>query len=254
MAPTLNLFGLTLQTYPLILLLAVGMGLWLSGSEGQRLGIEGDRVYNLGFYALLATVLGARLAYVLSHWTAYRDAPLSAFSPAPMALAWPEGALIGGLVALVYWHYHGLPVGVTLDALSPGLALTLALERLGAFLGSKGFGDPTGLPWGIYLLDDVRHPVQLYEMTALLFVLGILWRQRRQRPFVGHSFALFVALYSGSRLFLEAFRARTPLTGTGVRVVQLVALNVMLGAVWYLYRRRFAAVQDRAGDGKEGQI
>jgi phosphatidylglycerol:prolipoprotein diacylglycerol transferase len=252
MAPTLSLFGLTLQTYPLVLLLAVGMGLWLSAREGHRLGVDGDRVHSLGFYALLATVLGARLAYVLSHWAAYRDALLSIFSPTPMALAWPEGALIGGVVALVYWHNCRLPAGTTLDAIAPGLTLAMALERLGAFLGGLGFGEPTTVPWGIHLLGRVRHPVHLYEAAALLAILGVLCWPRVRRPAAGHSFALFVALYSASRLFLEAFRARTPLAPTGVRVVQVVALNVMLGAVWYLYRCRFAVAGDRAGDEKEG--
>jgi phosphatidylglycerol:prolipoprotein diacylglycerol transferase len=252
MAPTLSLFGFTLQTYPLILLLAVEIGLWLSVREARRLGTDGDRVYNLGFCALLATVLGARLAYVLGHWSAYRGALLSAFSLTPTALAWPEGALIGGIVALVYWRYSRLPGSTMLDAIAPGLTLALALERLGAFLGGHGFGEPTTLPWGIHLLGRVRHPVQLYELAALLAILGVLAWPRGRRPPSGWSFALFVALYSGSRLFLEAFCARTPLTANGVRVVQVVALSVMLGAVWCLYRCRFTATPDRAGDGTEG--
>jgi phosphatidylglycerol:prolipoprotein diacylglycerol transferase len=253
MAPTLSLFGFTLQTYPLVLLLAVEVGLWLSARQAQRLGIDGDRVHNLGFCALLATVLGARLAYVLSHWSAYRGALLSVFSLTPTALAWPEGALIGGIVALVYWRYCRLPASTMLDAIAPGLTLALALERLGAFLGSQGFGEPTTLPWGIHLLGRVRHPVQLYETAALLAILGVLWWPRERRPPAGHSFALSVTLYAGSRLFLEAFRVRTPLTVNGVRGVQVVALGSMLGAVWYLYRRRFTAAEDTAADWQEEQ-
>lgn len=60
------------------------------------------------------------------------DVLLSALSPTPMALAWPEGALIGGVVAVVYWSRRRLPVGMTLDAIAPGLTLALMLERLGA--------------------------------------------------------------------------------------------------------------------------
>ena len=254
MAPTVSLAGFTLQTYPLVLLLAVGMGLWLSAREGQRLGVDGDRIYNLGFYALLATVLSARLAYVLSYWTAYRGALLSIFSPIPTALAWPEGTLIGGVVALVYWHNRRLPAGITLDAIVPGLALALALEKLGAFFGGHGFGEPTTLPWGIYWLGRIRHPVQIYEAAALLVILGVLCWPRVRRPPAGRSFAMFVALYSGSRLFLEAFSARTPLADNGVRVVQVVALGMMLGAVWFLYRRRFAVAGGTAGDGEEEGI
>jgi prolipoprotein diacylglyceryltransferase len=54
-----------------------------------------------------------------------------------------------------------------------------------------------------------------------------------------HSFVLFVALYAGSRLLPETFRFGAPLMGGGIRTLQVVALAVILGTVWYLYRRRF---------------
>ena len=125
MLPVLSFSGVSVRTYPLALLLAAGVGLWLSAREAQRLGLDGDRVYNLGFYALLATVLGARLAYVLNHWAAYRDTPFSALSLSPAALAWPGGVLIGGIVAVVYWRYCKFPAGPVLDAIAPGATLAL---------------------------------------------------------------------------------------------------------------------------------
>ena len=244
MAPYLSIAGFTVQVYALTLILAVGAGLWLSTREAKRLGLDGDHVYNLGFYVLLTTLLGARLVYVLSHWSAYRGALLSALSLTPTALAWPEGVLIGGLVAVVYWSRHRLPVGATLDAIAPGLALALAVTRLGAFFNGTSFGEPTTLPWGVTVWDAVRHPVQLYEMAALLGILGVLrWRRDRVSSH-GHSFVLFVALYAGSRLFLEAFRADAPLMANGVRMVQVVALAALLGAVGYLYHRRFLSAED----------
>ena len=247
MVPTVRLFGFTVQVYAMLLILAVWVGLWLSVREARRLGMDGDHVYSLGFYTLLATLLGARLVYVLGHWTAYRDAMLSALSPTPTALAWPEGALIGGVVAIAYWRRRRLPVGTTLDAIAPGLTLALALERLGALLDGSGFGEPTTFPWGVYLWDEIRHPVQLYEAVALLIVLGVLWWRRERRSFDGHSFALFVALYTGSRLLLEAFRAETPLMANDVRAVQVLALGAMLIAVGYLYRRRFPSTEGVPG-------
>lgn len=241
MAPYLRVFGASVPTYPLLLLAAAWAGLWLSARQAKRLGLDGDHIYNMGLYALLATLVGARLAYAATHWSAYQGALLSAFSTTPAALSWPEGALIGGVVALVYWSHYRLPVGATLDAIAPGLALAMALERLGAYLGGRNYGEPTSLPWGVFLWGEVRHPVQLYEMAALLVILAVLgWRWNRG-PFRGHSFVLFAALYAGSRLLLEAFRFGAPLMAGGIRTLQVVALAAMLGAVWYLYRRRFAS-------------
>ena len=248
MAPIVRLFGFTIQVYPVSLLLAVWLGLWLAAREAQQLGADGEKINNLGFYALVATVLGARLIYVLSHWFAYRDGLLSALAPTPTALAWPQGALIGGIVAIVYWNRNRLPVGTTLDALALGLTAALALERVGAFFDGRGFGEPTTLPWGVLLWNETRHPVQIYEAIGLLGILAILWWRRERRPFDGHSFLLFVALAAGSRTFLEGFRAETATMANGVRTVQVVALLILLGAVGTLYRRRFAVSETPSGD------
>ena len=254
MSPTLRVFGVAIQTHPFALLLAVWMGLWLSEWAARKLGLDGNRLTSLGLYALLATVVGARLSYVIAHWSAYRDAPLSILSLTPTALSWPGGMLFGGIVVLVLWRRHRLPAGITLDAVTPGLTLALAVEQLGAFLGGNGLGTLTTLPWGVYVGDAIRHPVQLYEMVALLVILGILlWRQER-RPFEGHSFALFVALYAGARLFLEAFRDQTPIFLGGMRTIQVGALATMMGALWYLYRRRFPPARGTAGTGPEEDL
>jgi phosphatidylglycerol:prolipoprotein diacylglycerol transferase len=252
MAPYLSIFGFSIQAYPLFLLIAVIAGLWLAARQARRLGLDADHVYNLAFYSLLATLVGARLAFVIGNWSAYQDAPLSALSPTTTAFAWPEGVVVGGTVAVIYWLRYRLPVGLTLDAIAPGLALAMAIERLGAFLGGVNFGEPTGLAWGVFMWGEVRHPAQIYEMLALLVILAILlWQGERRSfgklrtvPFDGYIFVLFVALYAGSRLLLEAFRADAALISGGLRAAQVIALGVLLVAVWYLYRRRFPAASD----------
>jgi phosphatidylglycerol:prolipoprotein diacylglycerol transferase len=243
MAPYLSIFGFSIQAYPLFLLIAVMAGLWLAARQARRLGLDADHVYNLGFYTLLATLIGARLAFVIENWSAYRDAPLSALSPTTTAFAWPEGAVVGAIVALIYWLRYRLPVGLTLDAIAPGLVLAMAIERLGAFLGGINFGETTDLPWGVFMWGEVRHPVQIYEMLALLLILAVLLWQQGHRLFDGYTFVLFVALYAGSRLFLEAFRADAPLISGGLRAVQVIALGVLLATVWYLYHRHFSATE-----------
>ncbi len=239
MAPVLQVFGIAIQTYPLAILIAAAGGLWLAARTAQDLATDGSRVYDLGFYALLATALGARLTYVVIHLSAYAEAPLSALSLTPTALSWPGGAAIGLLVALMYGRRHRMLPEVTLDALAPGAALALAIERVGAFLGGIGLGAPTTSPWGIDLWGQVRHPLQVYEALTLLVILAALWRRRTDRPLDGHLFALFVFLYAASRLFLEAYREQTPLILGGVRAVQVAALAIMLGCLGYLYYRQF---------------
>ena len=101
MAPYLSIFGFSLQSYPLFILIGVAAGLWLAARQARRLGLDADHVYNLGFYGLLATLVGARLAFVAGNWSAYRHAPLSALSLTTTGFAWPEGVVVGLLVALI---------------------------------------------------------------------------------------------------------------------------------------------------------
>lgn len=244
MAPTLQILGVAVQSYPLAVLLAAGGGLWLAVRAARILGIDGDSLYDLGFYALLGTALGARLAYVLTHLGAYVDAPLSALSLTPTALWWPGGLLIGLLVAVVYWRKHPLPLAMTLDAAAVGLSLSLALERVGAFLGGQGLGQATTAPWGVILWEQVRHPVQVYEALALLVVLVVLWRLLRRQRYDGQTALVFVLLYGGSRLFLEAYRAQPLLILGGVRAVQVLALLATLVGLGVLYARQFSGQEN----------
>ncbi len=237
MMPYLSIFGLNIPAYPLLLFIAVWAGLWQAAHEARRLGLDGDAVHSAGFYGLVATVLGARLAYVLANLPAYWNAPLSALSLTQTAFLWPQGVVIGLVVALIYRKRYELPFASTLDAFAPGLALALAITRIGAFLDGSDFGEPTILPWSIYLWEEARHPVQLYEMAALLVILAVLWWQWPRNPFSSYRFALFIALYAASRLFLETFRADAPLMVGGIRLVQPIALVILLGTVWYLFHR-----------------
>ncbi|MBN1640785.1 MAG: prolipoprotein diacylglyceryl transferase [Anaerolineae bacterium] len=246
MAPVLRVLGIAIQTYPLAILLAAAAGLWMANRAARAVGVDENRVYDLGFYALLGTVLGARLVYAALNWRAYLAAPLSLFSLTPTALSWPGGAALGVLVGALYWRRHRLPLGPGLDALAPGFALALAIERLGAFLGGRDLGMPTTLPWGVRLVDQVRHPVQLYEAAALLAILGLLWRRRTRRPFGGYLSALFVVLYATLRLVVEPFRAQAPLLPGGLFVVQPIALAVALVTLWGMVHLRFR--------GREGPV
>lgn len=245
MAPTLQIFGLAVQSYPLAVLLAAGGGLWLAVRAARVLGTDGERLYDLGFYVLLGTALGARLTYVLTHLGAYVDAPLSALSLTPTALWWPGGLLVGLLVAVVYWRKHPLPLPLMLDATAVGLSLALAIERMGAFLGGQGLGQATAMPWGVYVWEQARHPVQVYEALALLASLVVLWRRLPRRSYDGQVALLFVLLYGGSRLFLEAYRAHPLLIPGGFRAVQVIALLASLGSLTALYARQFSTQENR---------
>jgi phosphatidylglycerol:prolipoprotein diacylglycerol transferase len=73
-----------------------------------------------------------------------------------------------------------------------------------------------------------------------LAVFFVLWRQLSRRRYDGQVALLFVLLYGGSRLFLEAYRAQPLLIPGEFRAVQVIALLATLGSLTALYARQFS--------------
>jgi len=241
MLPVLHIGSLAIQTPGLVLLLAAWVTLWLAAREGARLGLDGDAIYNAGFVALVAGALGARLAFVALHLSTYLAHPaeivaldLGSFVPAP-------GAAIGLIAGATFAARRGLPWAPLADAFAPALAAGLALGSIAALLGGTSYGQPTDVPWAITLWGARRHPTQIYELLAALTILAILWWTRGRRSSPGQAFLLFVALYGGARLFLEAYRADSWLLPGGWRGAQVLGLVAVVVALALMARRAAAS-------------
>jgi phosphatidylglycerol---prolipoprotein diacylglyceryl transferase len=210
----------------ILLLAALWIGLALAEKRAARHGISRDALNNIIYYALFGYILGGRLLYALSNYPAFLQSPLSIFS-LNLDLFDPIGGLvIALLVGVVYGSRQKLPLWATLDALTPffaTIAIGLSLSHLAA---GTAFGSPTDLPWGIELWNARRHPTQIYELVAALFIFALLWFRNPDSP-AGSSFLLFTALTAGTRLFLEAFRGDSTLIFGGLRLAQVIAWSVL---------------------------
>lgn len=228
MFPVLSIGSMAIPTYPLMLLVAFWVGLWVGAYRAKQLGLESDHVYNAGLYALLAGVVGARLWFVLAHWNNYVGDLTQALSLSRNALSPGAGLLIGSLTALIYLQRYETPLGTFLDALAPGLALAVIMGHIGAFLGGAGLGGFSTLPWAIEIVGTPRHPVQLYKAAGGLVSLAILFYSRTWRPWPGFQFWLLVGLYSLSWLLLEIFWAQPSLLDGGYLAGQVTALAALV--------------------------
>lgn len=99
-------------------------------------------------WVLVGAIVAARLFFVLTHLDVYADDPVR-------VLAIQEGGLtfIGGVtggVALGWFaaRRRGLDPVALLDAAAPGLALGLAVGRVGDLAIGDHLGAPTSAPWG----------------------------------------------------------------------------------------------------------
>lgn len=116
--------------YSLIILAAVLVGLWVSGREAERRGLDKEIIYDLAVWLIPAGILGARLFHVLDHWDhEYAAAPWTALYIWQGGLAiW--GAVIGGLIALLILSWRKrLSLLPLLDTFAPGLVLAQGIGR-----------------------------------------------------------------------------------------------------------------------------
>lgn len=246
MFPVIDIGPLAVQAAGLILLLSLWIGIWLTGKLAVNLGTNGDAIENGILYGLLAGILGARLGFLIQNPSIFMDNPLSLVSLTPSMLDGSFGVLTTGLTLIIIFQKKHLPLWPTLDTLSPLALFMFAGVHLADYASGNNYGLPTPLPWGIFLWNAFRHPVQLY--TLLLGLLLFIWlliqtRGLKQTGFM-RSGILFSSVLAGLAfisLITRAFVAeKLPFLGADLK--QIVAF-VLLGISLYLIY--FNAFKDR---------
>ncbi len=219
-------------------LLAMWIGLNLSESQARKRGQPVEKLSNMVFYAVVAWLVGGRLAFAALHPQAFIASPVSLVYPNAdifdLAGAWAASLL----VAFIYARKHALLSWETLDFLTPFFAFTILGLSLAHLAEGKIFGTETSIPWAVDQLEARRHPYPVYELLAASGTLGLLWlRWARSAPAAGSSFLLFAALTSGWMLFIEAFRGDSAFILGGLRLGQVGALGVLAVSLYLLDTR-----------------
>jgi phosphatidylglycerol:prolipoprotein diacylglycerol transferase len=239
--PTIRIGPLALPTDALILLVSFIVALEVAHRAATRLHLSGDDVYNLGYVAAIAGLLGARLGFVLQYWEFYQSDLAAIVSLNTQSMSPSAGlacSLIAGYAFAQRKHLDSLSL---LDALTPGLAVMLGGLALANLASGEGYGAPTSLPWAVTMWNAPRHPVQLYHFLAVAIVGLVV--ARWPWAFSGAHFGVFVALYATSLLVLEPFRADSAAIA-GVRTTELASFALLLGALVLLRRWALQAKAD----------
>jgi phosphatidylglycerol:prolipoprotein diacylglycerol transferase len=249
----LSLGPLTIRWGNLLALVGLGLGIWLTLREARALGVARRPMLDALAWAVPVGVLTGRLAHVLEWWDYYLTRPADIWKFSPDGLSLWGGLLGGGLVALaVLGRRRSGRRARSLDAAAPGVALGIAVGRLGMFLDGAGQGLPTGVVWATRYTSPLaatpdfgvpRHPAQVYDGLVVLALFGLMW-VLRARLADGWRAWLFVVGYAAARVVLGALRLDPPFV-FGLQVEQLIALGCLLVAFVSGARRliRRAAVQ-----------
>jgi phosphatidylglycerol---prolipoprotein diacylglyceryl transferase len=265
LAPTIvnpanfNVGPLQLTGFGFAVLLAFAISQIIAERELARRGHDPSPIADLIIAAVLGTLIGAKLYYVIVITHDIRDL----FSRGGFVF-W--GGFIGSVI--VCWltiRFKKLRFTRISDVAGICIAAGYAVGRTGCW----AVGDDYGRPWngplavqfpngappstaanmtqlfGIQLPpgttpDQVLsvHPTQLYE-TAMGFVMFlILWRFRDHKHAEGWLFGLYCVLAGIERFIVEFFRAKDDRIFGLLTAAQVIAITVgTIGAIW-MYARR----------------
>ncbi len=241
MLPVVQIGPLALPAPQLILLAGFWIGLELTEKQAERFHAASGPIYNMTLVAVLAGLVGARLAYAAQYPSAFLAAPLNLLTPRPQMLNGSGGLVIGLLAALLYGWFKKLPFWPTLDAATTLFSVMGVTLGLAHFASGDAFGAPSHVPWAIELWGELRHPSQVYETLAALLIAAAVWpgsrlaRYASGRP--GLRFWVFPALSAAARLFLETFRGDSIIVLNMFRQAQLIAWLMLAVSLWQIGRR-----------------
>lgn len=261
---------ITIRWYGLLIASAVLIGITLSQYLAKQRKINPDLIGDLAIWLVIGAIPAARLYYVIFQWSEYAQNPerIVAIWQGGIAI---HGAILGGLTAaLIFARIRRVSFWQLTDLVAPSLILGQAIGRWGNFFNSEAFGNPTNLPWRLYIPPEMRpaefanfsyfHPTFLYEslwnliVFALLITLFFRDVQGKQRLKTGTLFLVYLVAYSLGRVWIEGLRTDSLMLGP-LRMAQVVSLTGigvgLAGLAWlYVYQR---ALPDVVQEGAKGE-
>jgi len=216
MYPVLIRLGpFTIHTYGFLIAVGFLIGLWLAVRQGKKEGIPVNKILDLGFYILLAAIIGSRLFFILINFNHYAQNPADIFKIWEGGLVFYGGVLLALPTAVWYVKKNGIGIWKTADIFAPSIAIGHVFGRLGCLAAGCCYGRTAEtLPWGIVFTDPeclaptnlLLHPTQLYESAGELLNFLILITLRKYKSFNGQLFMMYLILYAVLRFFVEFFR------------------------------------------------
>ncbi|MBD3322594.1 MAG: prolipoprotein diacylglyceryl transferase [Chitinivibrionales bacterium] len=250
MHPTLfHIFNFPIHSYGFMLALSFLFGIWLSSHRARNKGLDPNVVTDVGFYVILAAIIGARLYYVLLHFEEFQGNILNIFNPVQNGCQnlgigglVMYGGFIGAIIAgILYFNIKKQPFLPYADAIAPSLGFGIFLTRIGCFLNGCCYGAPVdsaigvefppGSPAGAYqreiaqkmsleLGHSVEHvtlwPSQLFLSAGGLTIGIIILLVGSKKIFTGFQFYLTGILYSILRFAVDFTRYYAPDEKVGI--------------------------------------
>lgn len=201
-------------TYGFLVASGFFVAIHLAVRQGKKEGMDPQKILDLSFYILVASILGARLLFLIVEYKYFLSNPMEALKFWKGGLVY-YGGLIGAALATVYFiKKNSMPLWKVADIAAPSLAIGQAIGRWGCYFAGCCYGLKSDVPWAI-TFTDLRslaplniplHPTQVYLSLNALFIFSVLIWVRKRKSFDGQLIWLYGILYSIGRFLIEFLR------------------------------------------------
>ncbi len=249
-----TVFGFEIALYGVIIGMGVLAGILIAAWQAKRTGQDPDLYWDFAIYAVIFSIIGARLYYVIFEWDMYKDNLLSIFNLRQGGLAIYGGVIAAFATLFVYSKVKKQNALQMADTGVIGLILGQVIGRWGNFTNREVFGEYTDsflamrLPIEAVRAADISesiashitegvnyiqvHPTFLYESLwnlCLLVLALIYWKHKK---FEGEIALLYLGGYGLGRAWIEGIRTdQLFIPGTQLPVSQVLAVILLVGAV-----------------------
>lgn len=259
----ISIFGFDIAYYGMIIGIGILAGVLTAVKEAKRTKQNPETYYDLALYAVIFSIIGARLYYVAFSWDLYKDDLLSILNLREGGLAIYGGVIAAMITVFVFSRRRKISFGLLVDTAGLGLILGQIIGRWGNFFNREAFGEYTNNLFAMQLpIDAVRasditekmrehievingiefiqvHPTFLYESVWNIGVLIILLLWRKHKKFNGEIFLMYLFGYGVGRFWIEGLRTDQLQFFNGVAVSQvLAAVLVVVSAVLLVVGRK----------------
>ncbi len=246
----LDLGGIQIYWYGIIIGLGVLLGLWLAIREAERRGLHKELFVDLILFAVPIAIICARIYYVIFQWSYYSQHPGEIIQIWNGGIA-IHGALIGSvLTTIVFAKVRGVSFWKLVDIAAPSLLLGQAIGRWGNFMNQEAHGgevtraflENLHLPQFIinqmYINGVYYHPTFLYESLWNILGVVVLLLLRRVNLRRGEIFLSYLIWYSIGRFFIEGLRTDSLMLTETLRMAQVISLVlIVVSLALVVYRR-----------------
>ena len=267
-----SVFGFQIAFYGLIIGLGVICGVLMAVHIAKLEKMDSDIIWDFAIYAVILSVIGARLYSVLFSWALYKNNLLSIFNTRQGGLAIYGGVLGAFATLFVYCRIKKLSPYQIGDCGVYGLVLGQIIGRWGNFFNREAFGSFTDSLFAMRLpLDAVRvkdvaqshldgmaqmssdgavnfiqvHPTFLYEGVWNLCLLAVMLLWHKHKKYHGQMCLVYLGGYGLGRFFVEGLRTdQLLIPHTQIAVSQVLAIVMFVFAVALNAYIRFYLAKD----------